>query len=288
MLEILGHEVGAELAIDHIQHVAVELRGDALGIVIGGLEHGAVLDEIGPEQERVIATQERRDLAQQRPPRLRHEVADRATEQRHQSWRVTARWKLAEVPLEVADHPVDRQRVVVVDELLGGLANDGLGHVERDVAAQGARLLHRVEEDPRLDRRTRSELDELAGAGERDDLVGAFAQDLELGAGRVVLGELGDLLEQLRAAGIVEVLGRQFLERAREPGEDVAAERALLVLGQPGIDPDPFAVEDRPQLRSLAILIPEKIWRRCGKSQLRKDAVITRERVAQEPPRSTR
>ena len=46
-------EVGAELAVEHVQDVAVELGGDAGRVVVGGDEPVGVLHEVGAEQERV-------------------------------------------------------------------------------------------------------------------------------------------------------------------------------------------------------------------------------------------
>ena len=43
VLEGVDVEVGAELAVDDVQHVAVELRRDARRVVVGGLE-----DRAGP------------------------------------------------------------------------------------------------------------------------------------------------------------------------------------------------------------------------------------------------
>ena len=43
-----------------------------------------------------------------------------------------------------------------------------------------------------------------------------------------------------------------------------------------------------PTRTERAILTPEKIWRRSGRSQLRKCGVATRGWVAQEPPRRAR
>ena len=58
--------------------------------------------------------------------------------------------------------------------------------------------------------------------------AGARLEDRALGARRVVLGQLADAVEQLGAARVVEVLGRQLLERPREPVEHVVGERALV------------------------------------------------------------
>ncbi len=53
----------------------------------------------------------------------------------------------------------------------------------------------------------------------------AIAQDLRLGPGRVVLGQPGDLVEQVAADRVVEPLGRQRLRSLRQPVEHVAAQR---------------------------------------------------------------
>src|ERR1700733_3554646 len=131
----------------------------------------------------------------------------------------------------------------------------------------------------RLRRRAGAELDQggrIAGSGE--DLGRAPAEDLPLGPGRVVLDQLGDLLEQLRAALVVEVLRRQLLRVGAEAGANVLRHRLRGV----GIEMD----VDRDHA-SLAQRRPEKIWRRCGRSQLRKLGRTTPGCVAQELPRST-
>ena len=51
VLEALDIEVAAELAVDHMQDVAVELRRHAARVVVRRLEPRWVLDEIGAEQQ---------------------------------------------------------------------------------------------------------------------------------------------------------------------------------------------------------------------------------------------
>jgi hypothetical protein len=278
VLEGLGVEVGAQLAVDDMEHVAVELGGDALRVVVGGFDDRRVLDEVGAEQEGVAGAQHAAHVAEQAPAASGWEVADRASQQGDQAT-ATVGWRhLAQVALEVADDAVYLEPGVVVDQLVGGLAHHALGDVDRHVAL---RALHRVEQHPRLQRGAGAQLHQLAGrVGRRDDLGRASTQDRRLGAGGVVLGELADELEQLGAAGVVEVLGRDLLERLGQAVEHVVGQTALGALPDVHVDHRIHA--------SLAIRSPEKIWRRCGKSQLRKVGVATRARVAHEPPRSTR
>ena len=254
--------------------------------------HGRVLDQVGAQQQMVDAgTQELGDAAQEAPARARGEVADGAAQEGDDARAVVGFGDVGEVALEVADDAVHAQAGELVDQLVGAREHHRLGHVERDVAAQGARLGHRAQQQPRLGRRARAELDELRGAGGLDDLGAALLEDRALGARRVVLGQLADAVEELGAAGVVEVLGRQLLERPREAVEDVVGQRALVAGADEGLDDDRVGGQQgRHQLSSgsVARRRPAKICRRSGRSQLRKLRVATRGSVAHEPPRSTR
>ncbi len=84
VLEGLGLEVGAEALVEHAQHVAVELRGHARAVVVGGLEHGAVLDQVGADQQPVRRAHQLAQRAQEAGAARGVEVADRAAEEREQ------------------------------------------------------------------------------------------------------------------------------------------------------------------------------------------------------------
>ena len=83
----------------------------------------------------------------------------------------------------------------------GRVAQRLLAHVERHEARERARVAHRVEQDPRLLRRSRAELDERVGAGDARDLRRPRLEDRPLAASRVVLGQARDLVEQLPSRG---------------------------------------------------------------------------------------
>jgi hypothetical protein len=237
-----------------VQDVAVELRRDAGRVVVGRLDDRRVLDQVRPEQEGVALAQHAAHVAQQSPAAAGREVPDRAAEERHEPPAAVRRGDLAEVALEVADHAVHLQAGVVVDQLVGGLAHHPLGHVHGDIPRG---TVHRVEQHARLQRGARAQLDQLRrGARRRDDLARAVPQDRRLGARRVVLGQLADGLEQLRAARVVEVLGRDLLERLGEAVQRVVGQAPLGALADVDVD-------DRVHA-SLAIRTPEKIWRRRG------------------------
>ena len=63
--ELLDVEVGAQLAIDPHQDVAVERGRDAPSVVVGCLDHARILPQIDAEQEPAAATTQPRRLSQQ-------------------------------------------------------------------------------------------------------------------------------------------------------------------------------------------------------------------------------
>ena len=196
VLEGVGVEVGAELAVEHVEDVLVELGGDPGGVVVGGLEPGPVLDQVGAEQEAVARVHQGRDPGEERAPRRGAEVADRAAEEGDQR-ALLARHPL-EVGLVVADDAVDAQAPYSSTSSRGGPPGDLLGDVDRARRPRARRRrasrragtrVFAAEPEPSSIR--------VVGRGGGDDLVGASLEDRALGAGRVVLGQLGDRLEQL-------------------------------------------------------------------------------------------
>ena len=118
--------------------------------------------------------------------------------------------------------------------------------VERDEPAQRSAVAQRVEQHASLLRSAAAELDQRVGARRGGDLRRPRAQDLRLGAGRVVLGQPGDLVEQVAAHRVVEPLGRQRLRRLGQPVAHIAAQRLRgrvggQVVGQREGHDDPFS-----------------------------------------------
>jgi hypothetical protein len=237
VLEVLRVKARVELAIQHAQDVAVELGREALGVVVGGLEHLRVLDQVGAHQQEVILVQEFANLAQEAPAAAGGEVADRAAEKRDDARADRGRHAI-EVSLEVADHAVHLKARILLGQLGGAVAHHLLGDVDGHVAAQRAGVVERVEQHPRLGRGPRAQLDQLTSARQPRELVGLVLENRALGARRVVLGQLADAVEQLGAARVVEVLRRQFLERPREAVEHVVRERAFIRPCEVRVDAD--------------------------------------------------
>jgi hypothetical protein len=114
-----------------------------------------------------------------------------------------------------------------------------LGDVDGHIARKRPAAAHCLEQEPGFVRRSRAQLDQLAGLGPRHDLSAALGQDLALCARQVVLAQPADALEQLRAARVVEVLGRKVLVARRQPVAHVLGEGALIGAVEPAVDLDP-------------------------------------------------
>ena len=178
MRECSDVEVGVELAVQHAQDIAVELGGDAGRVVVRGNEPIDVLHEVGAEQERVAGRKTARHLGEELGAFLGREVADRAAEERDDA--ASAGGDLVEMVLEVADDRVHFDAVVLAGDRGRCAPECLLADVERNEATQRARARERVEQQPRLLRRARAELDERVGAGLRGDRAGAFREDAPL------------------------------------------------------------------------------------------------------------
>ena len=123
--------------------------------------------------------------------------------------------------MEVADHGMDGQAGVVAGQRIGRLPESGIAHVERDELLQAAVAQHGVEQDAGLLAGAGAQLDQHVGVGRGDDVLGVRIEDRPLAAGRVVLGQPGDGIEEAAAAVVVEIHGRKRLWRGGEPGADV-------------------------------------------------------------------
>ena len=263
VLERSGVEVGVEVRVEHVQDVAVELRRHAGRVVVGGLEPGAVLDEVGADQQAVVRAEQPATCAACAGA-LRGEVADRAAEERDRRAAARPARDPVEVALEVADDAVDRE------------ARDTRPRARRRVRTPTRR--RRPGRSAQLPpppsgraarascARSRSPSSTSSrGAGRaRRCSAARLVENRLLRARRVVLGQLGDALEQLPAARVVEVLRRQRL-RAREPVAHVlgeARERRRRA-GARRSSPAPPR-RRRHRSTSFAHRRPAKSCRRCG------------------------
>ena len=145
------------------QHVLVELGGDALRVVVRGVEAVDVLDEVDAEQEVVVGAEPVAISRRNSAAGGGQEIADRAAEERDEPATVVResmpRW-CSKSPTTACTATVGYSRF----DRRGRVAQRLLAHVERHEARDRARVAQRVEQDARLVRRSRTELDERVGA----------------------------------------------------------------------------------------------------------------------------
>ncbi len=182
VIERVDVEVGAELAVHHAQHVLVELGGDALRVVVRG--HRArptSLTRSVPSRKIVVGAEHRRDVVRGTTARaVGQQVADRAAEEHDEP--ATAARDRVEVEGEVADDGLHVDARILLLDRGGRVVQRALADVERNEPPERARVAHPVEEDTRLLRRSRAELDERVGVGAPRDLVGPRLEDRALAA----------------------------------------------------------------------------------------------------------
>ena len=155
-----------------------------------------------------------------RGPFGRIEVADRAAEEGNSAGAVAGQH--VELVGEIGPQCADRQLRVLGDQAGAGGPQCVLADIQRDIGTAGPVLgEHRVEEQGRFLRGSGAEFDQCVGARRADDLRGVPGQDRPLGAGRVVLRQPGDVLEQLAAQLVVEPLGRQPFSRGSQAGQHI-------------------------------------------------------------------
>ena len=140
-----------------------------------------------------------------------------------------------EVAVEVAHHGVDREAGVLVGQG-GGRRPQGARRSRRAArSAAGVPVACMASSSTRdLSQVPAPSSTRVSAPERRGDLRGVGLEDGALGPGRVVLGQPGDLVEQLAAPVVVEPDRRQPLGRGREPGPHVALQGAAEVVGASG------------------------------------------------------
>ncbi len=166
------------------------------------------------------------------------EVPDRPPEEGHDP--ATLVGDLLEMSLEVTHDAVHLDLGVLLCDGRARGTQGRLADLERHEPSELTGCGESIEQGPRLVGRARTELDQGVGTADPGH-GGRFAlEDLTLPLGRVVLGEAGDLLEDLATHLVVEPLGGERPGSAGQAISDVEGEGAREVTWlQAQVDPDP-------------------------------------------------
>src|SRR5713101_147211 len=226
VLEAGDIEIAAELAVDPLQEVEVEGGVEPGPVVVGPFENRALLLEIDPDQHLPLGPEPLGAVGKKPHNRLRLEIADGRPREKPDALprRAGQRRQWERTGIIGADRD-DAQLGEIGGEPGGGLAEIFARDVDRHI---GGRRLERLQEDAHLAAGTAAQFHEPAMRAEmRRDRAGIFLEDRDLGAGQIVFRNLTDLLEQGRAAHIVEEFARQRLRVLSEPGEHRSANSLL-------------------------------------------------------------
>src|SRR5699024_502826 len=153
---------------------------------------------------------------------------------------------------EVTDHGVHLDVGTVLGQSGRGCGEEVSADVDGNKTAQTAVTAHGGQEQSGLDPGSGAEFEKGLGIGHLGDLVGVAFEDGAFGAGRIVLGQLGDVLEQGSAVCVVEPLGRELFGAEGQAFGDVLTQgRVEITGGQLAIYPkhavSPVSLEDVPE-----------------------------------------
>src|SRR5699024_8848801 len=149
---------GIQFAVEHLEHVAVEIGGDARGVVIRRHQAGGFFDQVQSQEKYLTRVHRVGKVGEAPAALLRRVVADRAAQERDQSGAGSG--QQVEVAVDVGDDRLDGQPRALVRERGGRLAKRAATHVDGDVALQGPRTVHDVQQQAGLLRGARAQLEE--------------------------------------------------------------------------------------------------------------------------------
>ena len=236
--EVVEVEITIELVVEVGEDVFVEGGGYTGGVVVGGEEVGygflGVGTEVGAEEESVAGLEVGAEALEDGRRFGWGEVADAGADVEGEDAAAFGALDCVLLGNIVSGLRLDEEAGDGGGEGCGGFVECGGADVDRLVEDDGLEAGGGVEEEAGLGGGAGAELgDGYWGDEFQEYVVGAGGEDVALGAGEVVLGECGDLLEELGAALVVEEPGWEgFLGCGGESGQGFGENG--LVLGDRG------------------------------------------------------
>ena len=209
-------EIAADQGIEIVEQVQVERRGDPEGIVVGGLQDGFGFDQVHADQK-AAAWALLPYPGEERERFRRREVSDRRPGIEEQAVVAANRIGQAQSQRKVAADTEHFQVRKITLERGQRMPQEVHGHVHGDILAR----LERLKQAARFLAVSRSEVDQCRlGSRRAHHAVAARLQQRPFRAGRIVLRQFGDGLEQARAERPVEILGRHRRRLCHQSGHD--------------------------------------------------------------------
>src|SRR5687767_1413022 len=226
------------------------------------MDYRGVLSQIGTEEKAIDRRHQSGYVREQCDGRLPRKVSDRAAEERDE--RRIGQLRKREWLGDVGNDRNDPDLGIVRLELERGRFQEITAHIDRDVRLGAALRAHGIENEPRLRRTPGAELHQRAWLDESDDLPNDGLQQCPLGAREVILGQLGDLLEEVGATLVVEVLRGQLLRGGRQAAPYIADHLLPRSAHCVGRSATRYVMPAGVVHISRAQRMPLKIWRRMG------------------------
>ena len=224
--------VAVQFAVDPLQQVQVERRRHPRRIVIGRHQHVGRLDPVHPDQQHRPLAQRCAHRPQQVGRHQRRHVADRRSGKEPQLGAVRHRGGQRDRPHEIGLHRIHGQVGKPLRQHAGRRPQEVAGNVYRHIGG----WIRAAQQDRRLGGRSRSELHHRPPLADAlRDLGTDRLQDRRLGPGGIIFGQVGDLLEQLGAAPVIEPAGGDRPRPPRQAAHHIGAkcrvgQRRLTVL----------------------------------------------------------
>ena len=131
---------------------------------------------------------------------------------------------MGEVLLEIAHEGAHLEVRVVGHEPGRGRLDGQLVDIDGDIANRPREPVPGIEEPARLRRRSRAQLHDVSRGEVAHEAGRELLEQRRLGARQVVLGQPGDVLEELGADGVVEIFRGEALGARGEPVTHVLLE----------------------------------------------------------------
>ena len=194
-------EVSTQQAVQVAQHVQVERRRHAERVVVGGFQPARILDEVDADQHAVPASGSLAQALEEGQRFCRREVAETRARIEPDAAPIAHSIGQHQRRAQVRANADHRQLRMLPRQRAQRAAQEVGGDVDRHVA----RRRQRAEQAYRLLAIAGAQVDERCATPDAQrDLGGMLAEDGGFRAGRVVLGQIGNRLEQPGAERIVE------------------------------------------------------------------------------------
>src|SRR5690606_7956694 len=217
-------DVAVQFAANAVQQIQIEGRRDLGAVIVGSLQRGFVLEQVDPDQYATAGRQDVVQMAEQSARLFRGEIANAGAGEEHQ--RVLQGEVVGQLQVigEIAAGCMHIEPGIIGGQAAGAVQQKILGDVDTQVAGWPQPF----EQQANLAAGATAQLDQVAlRADDLANLVRRVGEDAYLSTGQVVLRLQADLLEQLRAASVVEELGREVLGRSGEARQSFVAQGAI-------------------------------------------------------------